>query len=95
MRVALVGGAGFIGHNLACELRNRGNEVVVIDNLMWNNMTENVTGEIEDFRRDLYHRFLMQRFSRMRFHGVQLVNADAREPLDLYSALDDFDPDRS
>ena len=39
-RVSLVGGAGFIGHNLALALRNVGAEVQIIDNLMQNNMLQ-------------------------------------------------------
>jgi len=87
-RVVLAGGAGFIGHNLAVGLRRAGHKVMVLDNLMWNNITDNVLGGIDMFRRELYHRFLMQRFDRMRAEGVELHNADAR--LDMSSFLDDF-----
>ena len=41
-RVMLVGGAGFIGHNLALELRRLGVETMVVDNLMVNSLIENV-----------------------------------------------------
>ena len=30
-KIALIGGAGFIVHNLAISLKNRGHEVVIID----------------------------------------------------------------
>ena len=43
-RVILVGGAGFIGHNLALELRSLGVETMVVDNLMVNNLVDNVYG---------------------------------------------------
>ena len=70
-RVSLVGGAGFIGHNLALALRNVGAEVQIIDNLMQNNMLANVSDDdIDPFRRELNHSFLVQRFEKMRTSGV-------------------------
>ena len=45
-RVLLVGGAGFIGHNLALTLRRHGATVMVADNLMHNNLVSNVTRAI-------------------------------------------------
>ena len=37
-KICIVGGAGFIGHNLAFQLRNAGYEVTCVDNLMVNNL---------------------------------------------------------
>ena len=37
-KVVIVGGAGFIGHNLALELNRRGADVDVIDSLQINNL---------------------------------------------------------
>jgi len=37
-RVALIGGAGFIGHNLALELQARGAEPHIVDSLQVNNL---------------------------------------------------------
>ena len=92
MRVSLVGGNGFIGHHLALGLKREGHDVLVIDNLMWNNLTDNVTGGIDEFRRSLYHGFLTQRFDMLRNAGVEMCNADARSPVDLANALDAFKP---
>lgn len=61
-RVMLVGGAGFIGHNLAVDLAQYGIDVMVVDNLMLNNLVTNVTvDDLDPLRRDLNHSFLMQR----------------------------------
>ena len=40
-RVLLVGGAGFIGHNLAVRLSEAGVSVMVLDNLMVNSLVDN------------------------------------------------------
>lgn len=92
-RVALVGGAGFIGHNLAIGLRQFGVEVLVADNLMHNNMVDNLSQkEIDPFRRELNYGFLTQRFELMRDAGVILRNADARSMTDLPEVLHEFEP---
>jgi len=92
-RVALVGGAGFIGHNLAVGLRQLGSEVLVADNLMQNNMVDNLSSkDIDPFRRELNHGFLSQRFELMRDAGVIFRNADARSMTDLPEVLHEFEP---
>ena len=37
-KICIVGGAGFIGHNLAINLKSVGHEVTCIDSLMVNNL---------------------------------------------------------
>ncbi len=92
-RVLLVGGAGFIGHNLALELRRGGVETMVADNLMVNNIVSNVSrSEIEAVQRQLYRNFLLDRFEAMRDAGVNLRNADARAMVDLSQVFDEFKP---
>ncbi len=92
-RVSLVGGAGFIGHNLALGLRQYGVDVQVVDNLMQNNLVANVSkSDVGPFRRELYHGFLIDRFNMMRRAGVQLRSADARTMTDLYEAFREFKP---
>ena len=55
-KVILIGGGGYIGHNLAISLKVRGHNPVVIDNLAVNNIlsftdndikTENYTGQFK------------------------------------------------
>jgi nucleoside-diphosphate-sugar epimerase len=92
-RVMLVGGAGFIGHNFALELRNVGADVMVVDNLMVNSLIDNVyDGERQDRQRTVYLDFLLDRFELMREAGVELRNADARLLTDLNRLFDEFKP---
>ncbi|HIF10536.1 MAG TPA: NAD(P)-dependent oxidoreductase [Sneathiellales bacterium] len=92
-RVMLVGGAGFIGHNFALELRNVGADVMVVDNLMVNSLVDNVyDGERPDRQRTVYLDFLLDRFELMREAGVELRNADARLLTDLNCLFDEFNP---
>jgi nucleoside-diphosphate-sugar epimerase len=92
-RVMLVGGAGFIGHNLALELTRLGVETIVLDNLVVNNLVTNVeTPDLDDHRRELYQNFLLDRFRLMRESGVHLRNVDARLLIDLTRSFDEFEP---
>lgn len=92
-RVMLVGGAGFIGHHLALELRRYGVETMVVDNLMLNNLVTNVSdANLDPLRRELYHGFLLQRFEAMRAAKVLIRNADARSMADLTEAFLEFTP---
>jgi len=92
-RVMLVGGAGFIGHNLATELGRLGIETVVVDNMMVNSLVDNVyDGEREVTQRQMYLGFLLDRFRRMRESGVEMRNADARILSDLNQQFNAFKP---
>ena len=92
-RVMLVGGAGFIGHNFALELRNARVETMVVDNLMVNSLIENIYDRSRDgLQRQVYQRFLLDRFTLMRNAGVLLRNADARNYNDLAPLFEEFQP---
>lgn len=92
-RVMLVGGAGFIGHNFALGLKRAGVEVMVLDNLMFNSLIENVYDFTrEPVQQELYRGFLMQRFELMRDAQVEMRNGDARNMIDLNRAFTEFLP---
>lgn len=92
-RILLVGGAGFIGHNLALELRSVGTDVMVVDNLMVNSLIENVyDGGQNPVQNRAYRNFLLDRFELLRSAGVALRNADARILGDLNRVFDEYQP---
>ncbi len=92
-RVLLIGGAGFIGHHLAIELRRLGVETMVVDNLSVNNLVANQeTAELDPLRRQLYLNFLLDRFEAMRDAGVTFRNVDARLAIDLTRIFEEFEP---
>ena len=75
--VALIGGAGFIGHNLALEMTRRGASVHVIDGLQVNNLLSLMTNDAP--HRELYTRMVNERLDLMRGAGVELHPQDARD----------------
>ncbi len=92
-RILLVGGGGFIGHNLAMMLRKFGISTMVLDNMMVNNLVDNAFHDQGDLiKRKLNIHFLMNRFDLMRDVAVELRNCDARNFADLAKFLDEFKP---
>lgn len=77
--IALVGGAGFIGHNLALELKRLGADVHVIDSLQVNNLGAFTSGLHPGPNNDLYVNFINQRLDLLRKAGVPLHIVDARD----------------
>lgn len=76
-RVALIGGAGFIGHNMALKLRALGAEPHIIDGLQVNNMGAFSDGTNPNSR--LYMSFIDERLDLMRAAHIPLHIVDARD----------------
>lgn len=81
-RITLIGGAGFIGHNLALALARQGAAVDVIDGLQVNNLAW-FAGSPEIHNRDLYLRIIHERLDLLRDAGIEVIIQDARD----YQAL--------
>lgn len=77
--IALIGGAGFIGHHLALALAKRGADVHVIDSLQINNLYSFATGDMDAQNRELYMRIINQRLDLLREATVPLYVQDARD----------------
>jgi nucleoside-diphosphate-sugar epimerase len=92
-RVALVGGAGFIGHNLALALKDRGAEVVVVDGLEVNHLVHYAAMPPSDPNRNLYLKILLERLDLLAQAGIPLMRQDARDYHALSRALNEFEPD--
>lgn len=75
--VAIMGGAGFIGHNLALKLKLLGAEVHVIDALQVNNLGAYTS--TTDSNSDLYIGFINQRLDLLRTAKIALHVMDIRD----------------
>lgn len=78
-RIALVGGAGFIGHNLALALARQGADVSVIDSLQVNNLLTFTSTNGDLLNRDLNLLIINQRLDLLRQAGVAVLVQDARD----------------
>jgi len=82
-KIALIGGAGFIGHNLALELTRQGASVEIIDGLQVNNLLSFASSNINILNRELYFKIINQRLDLLRQAEIPLHVQDARD----YQAL--------
>lgn len=91
-RIVLIGGAGFIGHNLALELKRRGAEVSVIDGLQVNNLISLYNVRTSPVERELYLSMVNERCDLLRLAGIPLYVEDVRDYARLVSLIDEIKP---
>ena len=90
-KIALIGGSGFIGHNLAIELSKKGNEIFIVDSLSVNNLYSFKEEEFEN--KTLYKSILNNRIELLNFNNIHLQIQDARDYNSLSQYLSSIKPD--
>jgi nucleoside-diphosphate-sugar epimerase len=78
-RIAIIGGAGFIGHHLALALKAKGAHVEVVDSLQVNNILAFASVKVDTPNRDLYMRMLNQRLDLLHQAEIPVHVQDARD----------------
>jgi nucleoside-diphosphate-sugar epimerase len=91
--VALVGGAGFIGHNLSLELKSLGAEPHVIDSLQVNNLGAFTSGLNPSPNNNMYVGFIQLRLDLLRQAKIPLHVIDSRDYNVLSPCLGAIKPD--
>lgn len=91
-KVVLIGGAGFIGHNLALDLKTNDVEVHIIDSLQVNNLGAFSSGPNDSSKR-LYLQLIFERLSALREARINIHVLDARDYSGLSRCLHDIKPD--
>lgn len=92
-RVAIVGGAGFIGHNLALKLAELGAEPHVVDGLQVNNLGYHSSGYSANPNGERYIAFINERLTLLRAAKVGLHVIDARDYHLVTQTLKNIQPD--
>lgn len=90
-KIALIGGAGFIGHNLALTLSRLGSEVHVVDSLQVNNLGA-FSNSHDDQNKVLYLHLINERLRLLREAEIPLHVLDARDYHALTRCLNDIKP---
>jgi len=92
-RIALIGGAGFIGHHLALYLKEQGADVYVIDGLSVNNLLYLHSTDMEiPGDRGLYIKMINSRLEILMDAGIPLHVEDARHYNELANVLTKIQP---
>lgn len=90
-KIVLVGGSGFIGHNLALHLISKGHSVHIIDSFSVNNLLNFTDDEIPN--KDLYRSILNNRIDLINQNNVKLIVEDARNYHSLSKIITSLNPD--
>ena len=90
-KILLVGGCGFIGHNLAILLKKQNHDVVIVDSLAVNNILSFTDHEVKN--KKLYSSILNNRIDLINGENINLTIQDARDYHAISKLYDNIDPD--
>ena len=91
--IVLIGGAGFIGHNLALTLKKAGARVTIIDSLHVNSLLSFASSNYDEENRDLYYRIINQRLDLLREADIPINVQDVRDYNALCHLLTEINPE--
>jgi nucleoside-diphosphate-sugar epimerase len=91
-RILLIGGAGFIGHNLALHLKSLGADVSIIDGLQVNNIMAFSSADVEVVNRELCLNILHERQNLLRAAHIPVFVQDARDYFALSNLISKIRP---
>jgi nucleoside-diphosphate-sugar epimerase len=91
-KITLIGGAGFIGHNLALHLKGLGADVSIIDSLQVNNLLSFSSTNKDIKNRSLYLNILHERQTLLADNNIPLIVQDARNYFTLSQLISEIDP---
>ena len=89
--ILLVGGCGFIGHNLALKLKKRGHNPIIVDSLSINNIHSKDNNEVKNQK--LYKLILNSRIDLFKSNNIDLKIQDARNYHEISKLYDEINPD--
>ncbi len=92
-KITLIGGAGFIGHNLALQLKSLGADVQIVDGLSVNNLAYFAPRPEKVLNRRLYMHLIQERLDMLEKAGILIHVEDARDYHALSRVLGIIDPD--
>ncbi len=89
-KILLVGGCGFIGHNLALELEKKNHKVFIVDSLEVNNIFSK-NKEVENVK--LYDSILKNRINLIKEKNINFTVQDCRDYHKIYEIYENIKPD--
>jgi nucleoside-diphosphate-sugar epimerase len=92
-KIALVGGCGFIGHNLAISLKKKGFNPIIIDSLSINNL-KSIDRDFDSNNKELYRSILNERLNLLKKNEIELIIKDSKYNILLQEELKNIRPDK-
>ena len=93
LKIMLIGGAGFIGHNLALSLKKLGAQVDIVDSLQVNNLYSFGKFSSRSLHKELYLQLINKRLDLLRKEEIALHLQDARDYHALSGIISEIKPD--
>ena len=90
-KILLVGGCGFIGHNLALNFKKNGAQPIILDSLSVNNLYSLVDDEVKN--KNLYKAILKNRIELLKSNKIELIVQDARDYHKISELYSEINPD--
>ena len=92
-RILLVGGCGFIGHNLSIYLENQGHDVHLVDSFGVNNFITLIDNKDNVPHPELSKKVLDERLEIIKNSNCNLIVQDARDYHGLSQTIEQIDPE--
>ena len=90
-KILLVGGCGFIGHNLALGLKKNGHTPIIVDSLKINNLLSLPDEQVSN--KFLYDSILNSRLKLLKSNNIKYIIKDAKNFEKIKKTYQDIDPD--
>ena len=92
-KILIVGGAGFIGHNLAIDLKKNGNNVLILDSLEVNNLGS-IKNNVDNIPfPSLSKKIIHERLDLFKKNNIELKIQDARDYREISKIVNTYKPD--
>ena len=92
-KILIIGGAGFIGHNLALELNQKDNDIYILDSLSVNNFYSVKGNKDKLTNPKLAEVFLHERMKLLKLKNIKINIVDAREHGKISKEITSISPD--
>jgi len=90
-KITILGGAGFIGHNLAIRLKSRGYQCQIVDSLEVNNLKAKKHTNVRN--KSLFNKILYERFQLLKKSNIDIIQTDLKKNNKFHKKIINFKPD--
>lgn len=90
-KILIIGGAGFIGHNLSIFLKKKNYDVTIVDNFAINNLIS-LKKKKKFVLKNFYEKLLKERISLLKKHKVKIIKEDSRNYHSISRIIDKTKP---
>ncbi len=91
-KILIIGGCGFIGHNLALNLKEKNYNVIISDSLSVNNLNSAKDASIKNQK--MYESILNERLELLKKNSIKVILENSKNFIEMQKIFDDIKPDK-